>query len=213
MASHNNNDLDARIAQAEERWEKKQHADLYVTVGMATCGLAAGSKETLAAIEEEVEIRGLDAVIARVGCVGMCSYEPMIELQARGRPRLNYGEATADNVPEIFASYFDDAPLENSVIVGQVEPTVRRRDGHVLKSLSFVEPDSEQRTSFHEKQLRIVLSNCGLIDPESIDDYLALEGYQAVQIVLGEMTPEDVIQEMLDSKLRGRGGAGFPTGL
>jgi NADH:ubiquinone oxidoreductase subunit F (NADH-binding) len=207
------NDLDARIAQAEERWEGKQQADLYVTVGMATCGLAAGSKETLAAIEEEVESRGLDAVIAPVGCVGMCSYEPMIELQARGRARLNYGEATAANVPEIFASYFDDAPLEKSVVVGQVEPTVRRRDGHVLKSLSFVEPESEERTSFHEKQLRIVLSNCGLINPESIDDYLALEGYQAVQIVLNEMTPEDVIQEMLDSKLRGRGGAGFPTGL
>jgi len=213
MASRDINDLDARIALAEERWQEKQQADLYVTVGMATCGLAAGSKETLAAIEEEVESRGLDAVIAPVGCVGMCSYEPMIELQAKGRPRLNYGEATAENVQEIFASYFEDAPLEKSVVVGQVEPTIRRRNGHVLKSLSFVEPESEERTSFHEKQLRIVLSNCGLIDPESIDDYLALEGYQAVQLVVSEMTPEDVIQEVLDSKLRGRGGAGFPTGL
>jgi NADH:ubiquinone oxidoreductase subunit F (NADH-binding) len=213
MASRDMTNLDARIAQAEERWQEKQRADLYVTVGMATCGLAAGAKETLAAIEEEIERRGLDAVISPVGCVGMCSYEPMIELQARGRPRLNYGEATAKNVPEIFASYFEGTPLERSEIVGQVEATTRRRNGHMLRSLSFVEPESEEKTSFHEKQLRIVLSNCGLINPESIDDYLALDGYQALQMVLSEMTPEDVIQEVLDSKLRGRGGAGFPTGL
>ena len=213
MASHDMANLDARIAEAQERWQEKQEAELYVTVGMATCGLAAGAKETLAAIEEEIDKRGLDAVISPVGCVGMCSYEPMIELQARGRPRLNYGDATAKNIPEIFESYFDDAPLEHSQVVGQVEATTRRRNGHMLRSLSFVDPETEEKTSFHEKQLRIVLSNCGLIDPESIDDYLALDGYQAVRVVLSEMTPEDVIQEVLDSKLRGRGGAGFPTGL
>ena len=213
MASRETTDLDARIVQAEERWREKQEADLYVTVGMATCGLAAGAKETLAAIEEELEKRHLEAVVSPVGCVGMCSYEPMIELQISGQPRLNYGDATAKNVPDIFASYLDDAPLEHGVVVGQVEPTIRRRNGHRLRSLSFVEPDTGEKTSFHEKQLRIVLSNCGLINPESIDDYLAVEGYQALEAVLSDMSPEDVIQEVLDSKLRGRGGAGFPTGL
>ncbi len=213
MTSLDATDLEARMEQATQRWREKQRADLYVTVGMATCGMAAGAKETLTAIEEELERRNLDAVISPVGCVGMCSYEPMIELQACGRPRLNYGDATAENVPEIFASYLDDAPLENSVVVGQVEATTLRRDGHLLQSLSFVDPQSEEKTSFHEKQIRIVLSNCGLVNPESIDDYLALDGYQALEMVLSEMTPEDVIQEVLDSKLRGRGGAGFPTGL
>ena len=213
MASFDVTGLDTRRKQAEERWQQKQEADLYVTVGMATCGLAAGAKKTLAAIEEEIEKRDLDAVVSPVGCVGMCSYEPMIELQARERPRINYGDATAQNVPEIFGAYFDDASLDNGVIVGQVEPTTRRRNGHMLRSLSFVDPQTKDRTSFHEKQLRIVLSNCGLIDPESIDDYLALDGYEALKMVVAEMTPEDVIQEVLDSKLRGRGGAGFPTGL
>lgn len=213
MASREMTDLDARIAQAEERWREKQQGELYVTVGMATCGLAAGSRETLVAIEEEVKRRQLDAVISPVGCVGMCSYEPMIELQGRDRPRMNFGEATAQNVPEIFASYLDGGPLEKAVVVGQVEPAVQRRNGHALSSLRFVDPESKERTSFTAKQLRIVLSNCGLINPESIDDYLAVEGYQALKMVLSEMTPEDVIQEVLDSKLRGRGGAGFPTGL
>lgn len=206
-------DLDARVERARERWQEKQQADPYITVGMATCGLAAGARETRAAIEEELEKRDLRGMISPVGCVGMCSYEPMIELQAKGRPRINYGEATAENVPEIFAAYFDGAPLESSVVVGQVEATTLRRNGHALQSLSFLDPESDEKISFHEKQLRIVLSNCGLVDPESIDDYLALDGYQALKMVLSEMAPEDVIQEVLDSKLRGRGGAGFPTGL
>ncbi len=213
MTSLDATDLDTRAEQARGRWAEKQEADVFVTVGMATCGLAAGARETLAVIEKELDRRDLDAVISPVGCVGMCSYEPMIELQARGRSRINYGDATAENVPEIFASYFDDRPLESSVVVGQVEPTTIRRNGHMLQSLSFVDPQTEEKTSFHKKQVRIVLSNCGLINPESIDDYMALDGYQALEMVLGDMTPEDVIQEVLDSKLRGRGGAGFPTGL
>ncbi len=202
-----------RREEAEQRWQAKQEADVYITVGMATCGMAAGAAKTLEAIEDEIAQRDLDAVVAPVGCVGMCSYEPMIELQANGRPRINFGNALAKNVPEIFAAYFDDEPLENANVVGQVESTTLKRNGYMLRSLSFVDPESEEKTSFHEKQLRIVLSNCGLINPESIDDYIALDGYQALEVVLTEMSPEDVIQEVLDSNLRGRGGAGFPTGL
>ncbi len=213
MAPVESKGLADRREEAERGWQAKQEADVYVTVGMATCGMAAGAAKTLEAIEDEIAQRDLDAVVAPVGCVGMCSYEPMIELQANGRPRINFGNALAKNVPEIFAAYFDDEPLENANVVGQVESTTLKRNGYMLRSLSFVDPESEEKTSFHEKQLRIVLSNCGLINPESIDDYIALDGYQALEKILTEMSPEDVIQEVLDSKLRGRGGAGFPTGL
>jgi NADH:ubiquinone oxidoreductase subunit F (NADH-binding) len=213
MAPVESKGLADRREEAERGWQTKQEADVYVTVGMATCGMAAGAAKTLEAIEDEIAQRDLDAVVAPVGCVGMCSYEPMIELQANGRPRINFGNALAKNVPEIFAAYFDDEPLEDANVVGQVESTTLKRNGYMLRSLSFVDPESEEKTSFHEKQLRIVLSNCGLVNPESIDDYIALDGYQALEKVLTEMSPEDVIQEVLDSKLRGRGGAGFPTGL
>jgi NADH:ubiquinone oxidoreductase subunit F (NADH-binding) len=213
MAPVESKGLADRREEAERGWQAKQEADVYVTVGMATCGMAAGAAKTLEAIEDEIAQRDLDAVVAPVGCVGMCSYEPMIELQANGRPRINFGNALAKNVPEIFAAYFDDEPLEDANVVGQVESTTLKRNGYMLRSLSFVDPESEEKTSFHEKQLRIVLSNCGLVNPESIDDYIALDGYQALEKVLTEMSPEDVIQEVLDSKLRGRGGAGFPTGL
>ena len=213
MVSVGIDELAARRKRAKEQRQEKMGADLYVTVGMGTCGLAAGAGDALAAIEKELEKRNLKAVIDHIGCVGMCSYEPMIELQAKGRPRLNYGRAMDENIPEIFASYFEGAPLVESVVVGQVIPTVMQRDGQELHSLSFVDPDSGDKIPFHQKQLRIVLSNCGLINPESIDDYLALGGYGALEHVLTGMTPEEVIEEVTRSGLRGRGGAGFPTGV
>jgi len=205
--------LAATRAEARRRWEAKTHADVYVTVGIGTCGLAAGAGDTLEAIQEELARRGLTAAISKVGCVGMCSYEPMVEIQASGKHRLNYGQVTPASVPEIFASYFDGAPLKESVIVGQALPTVTRRNGHALHSLSFVDPGTGDKIAFHQKQLRIVLSNCGLIDPESIDDYLALDGYRALEKVVTGMKPEEVIEEVTKSGLRGRGGAGFPMGF
>jgi NADH-quinone oxidoreductase subunit F len=203
----------ARQRQAKENWQNKIDSDIYITVGMGTCGIAAGAADSLAAIEEELGKRGLVAAISKVGCVGMCSYEPMVELQAQGKPRVNYGQAVAENVPEIFGAYFDGAPLQQSIIVGRVTSTVAQQNGHALHSQSLLEPESEEKIAFLEKQLRVVLSNCGLIDPESIEDYLALDGYSALEIVLSRMTPEDVIEEITQSGLRGRGGGGFPTGV
>ena len=205
--------LKIRRERAKQHWQEKSQADIYITIGMGTCGIAAGATETLVAIQEELKKRDIQAAISQVGCVGMCSYEPMIELQTRGSPRLNYGQATAKNVPEIFAAHLDGAALRNSVIVGQIAQTVIQSDAGLLHSLSFVNPTDGNRVAFHQKQLRIVLSNCGLIDPESIDDYLALDGYDALDTALRTMSPEQVIEEVLDSGLRGRGGAGFPTGM
>ncbi len=203
--------LAATRAEARARWQQKLDADLYITVGMGTCGLAAGAAEALAAIEDQVRRRGMEAVISQVGCVGMCSYEPMVELQARGRPRVNYGRATDANIAEIVASYLDGAPLQRGIVVGEVVPVVVEQNGYSLQSLSFVDPESKEKISFHQKQLRIVLSNCGLIDPESLEDYLALDGYCALEKALA-MAPEAVIDEMVRSGLRGRGGGGFSTG-
>ncbi len=205
--------LEKRQVQAREAWQRTNDANLRITVGTGTCGLAAGAQETLGAIRAELNRRGLEAVISQVGCVGMCSYEPMVELQARGRSQINYGQATENTVPEIFAAYFDGAPLQQAVVVGEVMATTATSDGHALHSLSFVVPETQQHIAFQQKQLRIVLSNCGLIDPESIDDYLAQDGYAALVKVLSSMTPEAVIDEMTKSGLRGRGGGGFSAGV
>ena len=213
MASTETGELTARRQQGEQLWQEKTGADVYITVGMGTCGISAGARSTLASIEAELEKRQMSAVIGQVGCVGMCSYEPMIELQTSGTPRMNYGQAVSKNIPEIFASYFDGAPLRKSTLVGEVRETITRQNGHQLQSLSFVEPGQERKIPFQAKQVRVVLSNCGLIDPESFDDYLALDGYVALELVLSSLSPEDVIEVILNSGLRGRGGGGFPTGL
>lgn len=213
MAKVRTEELAARREQARQRWQAKLNADVYITVGAGTCGLAAGAGDTLTAIEAELARRNLTAVVGQVGCVGMCSNEPMVELQANGRPRLNYGQVTAENVAEIFAAYFENAPLQNSVVVGEAVPTVTQRNGHALHSLSFVDPEDKQKIAFQGKQLRVVLSNCGLIDPESLDDYLAVNGYEALEKVLATMTPEALIEEVTKSGLRGRGGGGFPAGV
>lgn len=213
MMSESLTRLSIRQEQARQAWQAKRDADLVVTVGMGTCGLAAGAADALPVIEQEIHQRNLKAVITKVGCVGMCSYEPQIELQARGRPRMNYGQATAANVSEIFASYFDGSPLKKAVLVGEVLPSLTRRNGQSLSSLSFRAPETGEAIPFQSKQLRIVLSNCGLIDPESIDDYLALDGYEALKKALTQLTPEQVIDEITRSGLRGRGGGGFSTGV
>jgi NADH-quinone oxidoreductase subunit F len=180
---------------------------------MGTCGLAAGSAETLSAVEAELERRELKGIINRVGCVGMCSYEPMLELQMPGRHRMNYGKATADHVRAIMAAYLDASPLEEAVVIGQVDETTVLRDGQALYAHSFLDPESLEKIAFHRKQLRIVLSNCGLISPESIEDYLAMDGYKALEIVLSGMSPDQVIEEVKGAGLRGRGGGGFNAGV
>jgi NADH-quinone oxidoreductase subunit F/NADP-reducing hydrogenase subunit HndC len=205
--------LDKRKSQALRQWQQKNDADLYITVGLGTCGLAAGAADTLAAVQEEIKKRELDAVVSPVGCVGMCSYEPQIEVQVKGSPRLNYGLATARNVPEIFSAHFEGTPLKRSVIVGEVVPAVAEYEDQSLKSLSFLGQETGERLPFYKEQLRVVLSNCGMIDPESIDDYLAVNGYEALEKVITHMTPEQVIEQVAESGLRGRGGGGFPTGV
>ncbi|MCO6449726.1 MAG: NADH-quinone oxidoreductase subunit NuoF [Caldilineales bacterium] len=205
--------LSIRRLEAQKLWQAKQADAVYITVGMGTCGNAAGAGDTLAAVQRELDARGLKADIAQVGCVGMCSYEPMVEIQAQGRERINYGSVTSRNVKEIFKHYFDDGELRKAVMVGQAIPTEQQANGHSLYSLSFVEPDAGDAIPFQAKQLRIVLSNCGLIDPESIDDYLAVDGYTGLEIALTQMTPEEVIEEVKRSGLRGRGGGGFSAGV
>ncbi len=206
--------LAERRAHAREQWQRRTAAELIISVGMGTCGSAAGAQETLAAVEAEVRHRGLAAAISQVGCVGMCSYEPMVEMQGQGptAAQLRPGQRAAcgrRSSPITTTA----SRCATAVIVGEVLPTLTQTDGHALHSLSFVQPDSHERIAFHNKQLRIVLSNCGLIDPESIDDYLALDGYVALEKVLAGMTPEEVIEEITQSGLRGRGGGGFPAGV
>ena len=143
----------------------------------------------------------------------MCSFEPIVELQIGTERRVSYGGVAPDVVPEIFAAHFDGAPLRHGVIVGEVVSDAITVADHTLETIAFLDPKEHQPIPFQANQMRVVLSNCGLIDPESIDDYLAMDGYAALEKALATMTPEEVIEEVINSGLRGRGGGGFSTGV
>ena len=170
-----------------------------VVVGMATCGISAGAKPVLEKFIEEAAAAGIkDVKIVPTGCIGMCIYEPIVEVFEPGKKKVTYIHMDADRVSKVVSEH---------LVKGKpvVEYTIGEGEGNELKNLDDVQ--------FYKKQKRIVLSNCGLINPEDINDYVALDGYQALAKVLTTMTPKEVIDLMKASGLRGRGGAGFSTGM
>ena len=168
-----------------------------VIVGMGTCGLSAGAQ---AVYDKLGEILGRSTGafdLARTGCIGMCYREPLVEVREDGS-RTIYGEVTPDLTGEIYESH---------VVGGEVLKQ------HVVYSIDSRGVAGGSEADYLGLQKRIVLRNCGTCDPESIEEYEAAGGYQALRKALADMKPEEIIQEITDSGLRGRGGAGFPTGL
>ncbi len=165
-----------------------------IVVGLGSCGIAAGAREVLAAFERELKRQGVRAKLGRTGCLGLCYREVLADVITKSQGRISYGNVTPVMVPRIVEQHIiNDKPVEEWIVLG---------DGYTT-------PD----TDFLTRQYRIVLRNCGRIDPEAIEEYVARDGYKALQKVLAEISPEDVISIIKESGLRGRGGAGFPTGL
>lgn len=169
-----------------------------VLVCAGTSCESSGSRGTLAALQAEVERRGLEdeVRVVETGCRGFCAMGPVMIIYPEG---IFYCQVQPSDVEEI------------------VEETLIK--GRVVSRLVYEAPETQQAVPFYEdipfysKQQRITLRNCGVIDPESIDEYIARGGYEALGKVLSEMTPQQVIDEVKASGLRGRGGAGFLTGL
>ena len=186
--------------QAVSEWEALQHSEKpRILVGAATCGLAAGAEAAVTALREELSRRKIDAIITRVGCIGLCYNEPIVDIIKPGRPRITYGKVTPEIVPQLIEDYLvNDNPRPDLAMGTQGDGTIegipRFTDLPILKP-----------------QVRIALRNCGHIDPEDINQYIANDGYSGISKALG-MSPEEVIEEVKKSGLRGRGGAGFPTG-
>jgi len=174
-----------------------------VFVGTGTCGLGAGAAKTLEAINGYLKEKNVDANVVEVGCIGLCSEEPIMDIQLPGRARLSFSRVDADGVPRILDGVLAGSPPVDGCL-GQMAPKgAKAWDGL---------PQLDQHP-FLKPQVRLVLENSGIIDPSSIDEYIAWGGYSALAETLRNRTPEEVCSEVVGSGLRGRGGGGFPTGL
>ncbi len=173
-----------------------------IFVGAGTCGLGAGADKTLAQVKAWCEATGRDAEIREVGCIGLCSEEPMVDVQLPGRARISFAAVTADRVDEVLEGVFQGRP--------DVERALGQFPAEGQEAWPGVRPMAEH--PFLARQKRWVLANSGLIDFTSIDEYIARGGYDALHATLTGRTRQEVVDEVLASGLRGRGGGGFPTG-
>ena len=171
----------------------------HVMVCGGTGCTSSNSDKIAQAFETEIQATGLqdEVKVIRTGCFGLCALGPIVVIYPEGS---FYSMVKEENVKEIV----DEHLLKGRPVTRLLYDETVAED-NTIKSLD--------ETAFYKKQLRIALRNCGVINPENIDEYIAFDGYAALGKVLTEMTPEQVIQTVLDSGLRGRGGAGFPTGL
>ena len=170
----------------------------HVLVCGGTGCTSSGSQQIMVALREELKKQGLDEEVSVVqtGCHGLCALGPIMIVYPDA---TFYAMVKEEDIPEIVEEHLlKGRPVQRLLYDETVTPSG-------VKSLGD--------TDFYKKQHRIALRNCGVINPEVIEEYIGTGGYQALGKVLTEMTPDDVIQVLLDSGLRGRGGAGFPTGL
>lgn len=170
----------------------------HVLVCGGTGCTSSGSEQICTVLEQEIQKQGLEkeVKVIKTGCFGLCALGPIMIVYPEGS---FYSLIKTEDIPEIVTEHL--------------------LKGRIVKRLLYSETVTDDSvkslndTDFYKKQQRIALRNCGVINPENIDEYIGFDGYQALGKVLTEMTPEELIQTMLDSGLRGRGGAGFPTGL
>ena len=170
----------------------------HVLVCGGTGCTSSHSAEIIEKLEQELKAKGLEneVKVIKTGCFGLCALGPVMIVYPEG---CFYSEVKVEDVPEIVEEHLLKGRMVKRLLY---EETVHQDD---------IKPLNE--TNFYKKQHRVALRNCGVIDPENIEEYIAMDGYQALAKCLTELTPDEVIQIAKDSGLRGRGGGGFPTGL
>ncbi|MBQ3044833.1 MAG: NADH-quinone oxidoreductase subunit NuoF [Clostridia bacterium] len=164
---------------------------------------SSGSKVLMSTFESEIEKNGLaeEVKVVQTGCFGLCALGPVVIIYPEG---TFYSRVQEGDVAEIVSEHLLKGRLVDRLVYKDADESVIEEAGKTI---------SLNDTNFYKTQKRVALRNCGLIDPENIDEYIAMDGYAALGKVLTEMTPEEVVQVVKDSGLRGRGGGGFSTGL
>ena len=181
-----------------------------VTVGMGTCGRGNGAEGVYRAFAEALENSGAQVYLAGVGCFGACFQEPLVTVRLPGKPTLILHRVQAHDVERILHALLTD-DMTPDLLYCKVEEW-DHITAHTTYGEGYPEVPSWDAVPFFKGQKKIVLRNCGLINPDDIEEYIAVGGYQALYKVLIDAKPESVIEQIKAAKLRGRGGAGFLTG-
>ena len=195
LRDHVRQAMEIRLDRTVDPSPEKHKIDILVC-GVAGCA-SSGSLKVAAAIEDQIKKNGLanEVKVIKTGCFGLCAEGPIMMVCPE---HVMYTKVTEDDVEEIFESHIKGGKIVKRLMAGENEYEEIR--------------DRLPQIPFFSIQKRIALNNCGIIDPENIEEYIALDGYQALSKVLNEFEPDDVIDEIKKSGLRGRGGGGFPTG-
>ncbi|MBI4602791.1 MAG: NAD(P)H-dependent oxidoreductase subunit E [Planctomycetes bacterium] len=180
-----------------------------IRVSLGSCAVASGAEAILERIEAEVGSAGGRALIKRVGCNGLCHREPLVEVLEGGERRALYGNVGPADARKIVRRHLRPRGLLRRLRLGLNDARLRAFDDSAWAPLAEREVDA---APYLGKQVRIVLENCGTIDPHSLEEYRRRGGYGALEDCLRRRRPEDVVAEVQAAGLRGRGGAGYPTG-
>ncbi len=187
---------------ADEEYSRKHAPGVpRILLGLGTCGLAAGGGEVLAAVHEQLGANESGIEIASVGCIGACFREPLMDIERPGWPRISYGEVDAKRAQSL---------IQESMFGDEYHPDWAMA---VIGDQSLDGIPSWLELPFFKHQKRRVLRRCGFIDPTAVEEYILHDGYAAAARALTAMDPDEVIEVVKASGLRGRGGAGFPTGM
>ena len=176
-----------------------------IMIGMGTCGLGAGAKGVLKCIEKEIKRQKLIADIIPTGCIGLCTQEVLVDVILPGRTRVTYKNVEQNMVSQILEEHVRDGKVVKKYALSQMY--LDGKDVTPYKDLPFFD-----ELEVNKNQLKYVTRNCGIIDPDSIEEYIEQGGYLALKKVIKTMLPDEVVNEVSKSGLRGRGGGGFSAG-
>ncbi|MCK5071934.1 MAG: 4Fe-4S binding protein [Bacteriovoracaceae bacterium] len=182
------------------RREKVERAVVYI--GAGTCGFASGADKTIPEVKKYIKEKKLDIEVIEVGCVGICSLEPLFDIQLPGKNRLSFQKITEDKVKELLDNIFAESVPVNDLLGQYHQEGLENWD-----NLPYINDHP-----FFKLQVKCVLENCGVINPVDINEYIAHGGYSALLKTIHTITPNDLCDYVESSGLRGRGGGGFPTG-
>lgn len=177
-----------------------------IIVGLGTCGIAAGGQDVYQAIEKALAENNIDAELTQTGCIGACENEVLVDIQKPGQPRITYGKVPPEEAGNVITEHIVKDQISRDFVLGKIG------EGDLPAGYEDI-PVFFEDLPFYQKQNRLCLRNCGFINPEIIDEYVARDGYEALKKIITTMKPEEVVEEVKKSGLRGRGGGGFPSGL